>query len=181
MLHVFIKGKFITISLLFLALFSVNLIFEQNWLGIILLIWYLGYFGSELGKIVAPKDDRIIQAWLGIWFLLSAVILWGSLAYYLFTWTAIWANAFVLLTPPVIWLLKEKFPVSFFFDRPHQIIEQKIHSTSRLYWLAATIFILTITATLSLLNSAATTEAVRSLWEKVDPTVFIIFFCDEKH
>lgn len=176
MLSLVSKFQSITIIILFLAAFVLNIAFQNTMLGTLLFLLYLAFFGMLLGKTFAPKENGLLRCWIGTWMLLSSLIVIGSIVYYAFAFTAEVAYTLVLLTPPVVWMTGSIVKRSQWFDRVHDLIALKKHHIPRSFWFSCAIILFTLFVSLTLISSSATKEAVRSVWELIPSSIFIAIF-----
>ena len=89
---------------LFLAVFLFNASFIHSVsLGAVLLGFYLAVFGWELGGVLVASEKAVLRWWIGMWVLLSCVLIVLTASYYLWAITAQVVWVCVLVTPAIIW------------------------------------------------------------------------------
>ncbi|MFC1788014.1 hypothetical protein ACFLZY_02235 [Patescibacteria group bacterium] len=176
MFSMYSKFQSITLTILFLGFFVLNLAWQNSILGIVLFLLYIAFFGLLTGQAVSPRDNPILQWWLGTWILLSAIIVIGSLAYYIAVFSPEVVYTITLLTPPVIWFLTKFLKRSTWFDHQHDLISDKKHRIPAAVWLAGAIILFSLFLIINSIEPAITTQAARSLWGLVDNSIFLASF-----
>jgi len=163
------------LSVIFLAILVGNIFFWTNpILGVLLLIFYLFFYGQRIGSAVAPRETGPLQWWIGIWTLLSFVMIVGSAVYYAAPLKPEFAYTLLLLTVPVaLWLQARFGNDAGFFRRVHDLFSEKEHRIPAvIYFQSATIafFLFLIAKTLF---DAQTLDAVRTPWVLVSSSLFV--------
>jgi len=170
------NAKFTIISVIFLAVFVANVfIFKNLPIGAILMIAMIGLAAPALGRAAAPKEGRSTQAFFGFFVLLSTIALIGSIFYYFSSFTAPVAITLVLLIPSIVWFIEKRagqtaVPAT---DEHDPLTESKNAS-----WIIPTvvaIILVLLASTVFLITKSATAEAIRSPWEVIPSTIFLLF------
>ncbi len=165
----------ISFTVVFLALLLANAALWQNpILGAALLAAFLATFGNWVGRWAAPAEHGPTQTWVGAWMLLSAIMAAGAAAYYVAEFTQTAALAVAIAAGPVAWTLSEKSHLGW-FQRPHDEVAEPRHRVPAAFWIAATLVVAGLAATVWILLSGATTDAVRTVWERVPAAAFVSF------
>lgn len=160
---------------LFLALLVVNVyLWQMTWLGVILLIWYAIYYGWHLGQTLTPDRHPFLQWWLGCFWLISTLMLVGSGIYYLAEVSAVTSMVTILLSVPIVLWLGSRTKVSF-WQRFHNLWNEKKHKIPTTSWLASVVIIFCLYLGFDLIANGQVTEAVRTTWINI-PTAFFIAF-----
>ncbi|PJA47506.1 hypothetical protein CO172_01070 [Candidatus Uhrbacteria bacterium CG_4_9_14_3_um_filter_36_7] len=172
--------KFNTLSALFLGLFLLNLwVFHSPIAGLGLFIFFILLYGIRLGQICFKQINSLLQATIGIWILLSMIIIIGSIAYYIFALPSILMIMLVLFASVLmIWInhsygSKINFPTNHEETQLNRISSYKLNRV--LFWFFSSIFLLLFIFSLFLLHSGATFNAIRSPWETVPSSLFVLF------
>ena len=164
------------LSVLFLASFVVNtFILQSTQVGVFLLIAYLAIYGWEIGGIITRTEKAVLRWWLGVWVLLSVLLLSGSLAYYLFMLTPEVVYVQVLLTPPIVMWLAKKLKRASIFKHAHDLWSERKHRLPGVIYLVASLIIALLIMLLTTLVDNQVSEAVRSVWERLPYGIFIFF------
>jgi hypothetical protein len=175
-LLMFHRFQLTTLSVLFLATFVINtFVFESAQVGVFLLIVYLAIFGWEIGGIITSSEKAILRWWLGVWVLLSTLLLTGSAAYYLAMLTPEVIYVQILLTPPIVMWLCKKTKRSSILTHVHDLWSEQKHRLPSIVYLTAAIVIALLILLLSTLGEHEVTDAVRSVWERLPSSIFILF------
>ncbi|PJA45376.1 hypothetical protein CO174_03575 [Candidatus Uhrbacteria bacterium CG_4_9_14_3_um_filter_50_9] len=170
------RFQLIILSVLFLAVFVGNtFVFESPTLGALLLAVYLGLFGWELGGVVTQTEKAVLRWWIGVWVLLSLVLIAGTVAYYVALISPEVIYLIILLTPPVVLTLAKKQRTSL-LKHGHNLWTERAHRIPGAVFLITSLIILLAVLLLSSLFDHQVTESVRSVWERLPSFVFPIFF-----
>ncbi|MBI4438283.1 hypothetical protein HY631_05030 [Candidatus Uhrbacteria bacterium] len=163
-------------ALLFLALFVANtFVLKSAPLGILLLLLYVGVFGWELGGVITAAEKAILRWWLGVWALLSALVILLTAVYYLWKVTPEVITVVILLTPPVLlWACRASRHLSL-FAHAHDLWSARRHAIPRRVWLCASAAILLLSLFFLTLARHPITDAVRSVWERLPAGVIALF------
>ena len=165
------------IAVLFLALFVINTFqIGSVFFGAMLLIMYLGVFGWELGGIITHSEKAILRWWLGIWALLSVVLIVLTASYYLWAITATVVHVTILLTPPLLLVATRRSQHFSIFSHAHNLWKEKKHHVPGTVWIVAAATLLLLTLFFSTLSTSPVTDAVRSVWERLPSGLFLLFF-----
>lgn len=171
MFRIFSKIEFTIVSVLFLAVFCLNVFsFHSAALGAVLAFVFFALCGNKLGRVIAPTESKIIRLLSGTWLLLSAIMILGSAAYYVYAVTQTVVVVLVLLALPAVWWLAwraKREPV-------HDLVAGAPHRAPWEVGAAATAIVILLAIAANLLLRAATQDAVRSAWELADPSVFLV-------
>lgn len=165
------------LSLFFIAIFVGNaFVLHNTHLGWMLLILYVGAFGWELGGVICHLEKAILRWWMGIWILLSCVMIVLTIFYYLWMIPpeVIWAV--ILLTPPIILWLCKRATHSSWLSHLHDLWHERKHKIPKIVWLAAALLLVLFWMFFSLLLEHQVTDAVRSVWERLPEAIFLLFF-----
>ncbi len=161
-------------SLLFLALWIGNTFFWKSAaLGLVLIVGFLFLFPERFGRWALPRESAPHRWWMGLWLILSAIMVLGSIIYYLFSFPTPVAYVLLLLVIPVaLWLGRrsgsEPFPW-------HRIWGEMKHRAPSAVFGAAGVILLALYFIWKWLQSAGTLEAIRSPWLVVPSAVFAAF------
>ena len=165
----------ISFTVVFLALLLTNAaLWQSPILGAGLLAAFLVVFGNWVGRWAAPSEHGPTQTWVGAWMLLSAVMVAGAGTYYVWRLTADVSLVIAMAAGPIAWTLSRKSKLGW-FQRPHDEVSEPRHRVPAAFWIAASLVIAGLAATVWLLTNAATTDAVRTVWERVPPAAFVSF------
>lgn len=177
MFHLLSKVKFTIISVIFLAVFIVNVFVWQNVpLGIILLVGFVALVAPPFGRAAAPKEARLTQFVFGLFALFSLIAVVGSAFYYLTAFTAPVVITTVLLIPSVVWLIEKRAGKNAAPAGPkHNPWAEALFEQTKKVGLAIAAVLGLLVVTVTLISKAATETAVRSPWEVITPAVFITF------
>jgi hypothetical protein len=173
MLH---RLQLITFSVLFLALFLMNAsLFERPSFGIVLLAAYLGVYGWELGGVLVGSEKAVLRWWMGVWLLLCAVLIILTASYYIWAITHTLVLVVVLLTPPLVLWATKKFTKRSLFKHAHDLWHEHRHKIPRTVWIVAAMVLFILTLFFSSLAVHPVTDAVRSVWERLPSSLFLLF------
>ncbi|MBI5794314.1 hypothetical protein HZA87_04530 [Candidatus Uhrbacteria bacterium] len=163
-------------ALLFLALFILNtFVLHLLALGLILLILYVGYYGWELGGVVTQEEKAILRFWLGVWILLSIILIVLTASYELWKVTPEVVYTTIFLTPPILlWACRRATHLSL-FSHAHDLWHSKHHHIPRTVWITASAIILLLSLFFLTLAGHPVTDAVRSVWERLSGGIFVLF------
>ncbi len=165
----------ISFTVVFLALLLANAaLWQSPIIGVALLAAFLVTFGNWVGRWAAPSEHGPTQTWVGVWMLLSAVMVAGAGAYYAWQLTPDVALVIAMAAGPLAWTLAGKSKLGW-FRRPHDNVSEPRHRVPAAFWLAATLVVAGLAATAWILLGAATTDAVRTVWERVPPAALVSF------
>ncbi|MEK7452134.1 MAG: hypothetical protein AAB664_02255, partial [Patescibacteria group bacterium] len=166
----------ITLYGLFLVLFGLNtFVLEWPILGSILLIFYLALFGNLLGNVLkkdAPFPDRW---WIGLWSLLSLLLIVLTTTYYL-AFIPKWIFQGIALVPPLFFCL-HKYTQCFTYSTDQidwRTGIKKIQMVSKHVWIAVACTLLSVSVYFHYTLLHPITDAVRSPFERV-PVSLIVF------
>lgn len=161
-------------GLIFLAFFGANAAWWHSPIvGTVLLVAFLTIGGAWIAGRAAPGDHPVLRRWIGIWYLLSAVMLAGSFVYAVSAFTAPVAYVLVLLAIPLAWI----------FVRHARRHLGEAHATRPFTWhfvpgwvyaVAAGVLV-ALALTYRFLVAAATLNAVASPWSVISPYAFVTF------
>lgn len=147
---------------------------HQPIMGSVLLAAFVFGFGTWVGRWAAPTEHGALQTWTGAWILLSAVMLAGAGAYYVAAFTQPVALALAAIAGPIAWWLSTRTKTQWFKPR-HDLTEETHHGVPTSVWLSGAIVLAGLSSVLWMLARAATTDAVRTVWEFVPPAAFVAF------
>lgn len=166
-----------TLSLLFIAVFILNtFILKQSIIGLFLLIFYIIWFGSSIGDKFLPEENILQKWWIGVWILLSAIMIVGAISYYIASLPAALFQILVLLTPVLtLWKKKRESFTVWFLKLRHQT-HQHLHSISSTVYLAVSVVIIFLVSLIRFFSTNTILESVRSPWDNISPTILILFF-----
>lgn len=168
--------QLIIFSVLFLALFFLNVaLVESQSFGLILLGFYLGVFGWELGGVLVQSEKAILRWWIGIWMLLSAILILLTLSYYVWQITQTLVHILIFLTPPIILWITKRFESRSLFSHAHDLWHTRRHRIPHAVWLVATGIIFTLTLFFITLIESPVTDAIRSVWERLPESLLVLF------
>ncbi len=175
MLGILSRIHSISFTVIFLALLLANAaLWQSPILGAALLAAFLVTFGSWIGRFVAPTEHGPTQTWVGAWMLLSAVMVAGAGVYYVWQLTTDVSLVIAMTAGPIAWALSTKSKLGW-FQRPHDGVSEPRHRVPAAFWIAASLVVAGLASTAWLLINAATTDAVRTLWERVPPAALVSF------
>lgn len=173
MLH---RLKLITFSVLFLALFLLNTALIQSAvLGSVLLASYLAVYGWELGGVLVSSEKAILRWWIGIWMLLSTILIILTASYYIWFIPQTLVLILVLLTPAVIVWMTKRFKTHSLFAHAHDLWHEHRHRLPRAVWIVLAVCLFLLTLFFSSLGASPVTDAVRSVWERLPESLFLLF------
>lgn len=163
-------------ALLFLAAFVVNtFILNNQSIGVILLVAYVGFYGWELGGVITQAEKAILRWWLGVWTLLSILILVLTASYYIWKVTPEVIQVTILLTPPLmLWACKKATHHSL-FAHVHDLWHERRHAIPRMVLITTSAILLLLTLFFVTLAQHPVVDAVRSVWERLPISVFLLF------
>ena len=172
----FHRVQIITFSILFLAIFLFNAAWIQSSvLGAILLALYLGVFGWELGGVLVQSEKAVLRWWVGMWVLLCAILVVLTASYYLWAVTSEVVVTVVLLTPAMILWAGKRFPSRSLFHHAHDLWSEHRHRLPSVVWLVLALLIFLFALFFTTLAEHPVTDAVRSVWERLPPSLFVLF------
>ncbi len=168
----------ITLSALFIALFAANtFLFKQPILGTILLIIYLVWFGTTfLPRLHKEGVGGWSAQWIGVWTLLSIVMILGSIAYYVASVPAIVFQLIVIATPFCFIRAGRSRPSptsDFRFD--FEKWRENIRRISKSVWAASGMAVLSLVLLFERVQSHPIIDAVRSPWDRIDVSLLVLF------
>lgn len=163
-----------SLSILFLAVFLLNIgVIHSFSLGLILLMFFLIMSGTQLGRIVAPQEEGPLRWALGSLLYLSVVLLILTAAYYTAFIPKELVIVLILLTTPTLTILHKRINGAHWFERFHSVWKEHAHSLARPLLLSVGLILLLQIYLLSAYQRLSITDAVRSVWERLDPTVIL--------
>lgn len=162
-------------SLLFLAVFLLNAAsMGSASLGIVLLVSYLALFGWELGGVLVASEKAILRWWIGIWILLSCVLIVLTVSYYVFAISQTLVLVVVLLTPAVVLWTTKRFKTKSLFGHKHDLWHAPCHKIHAVSWAAMALVLFLLVQFFTVLATHPVTDAVRSVWERLPPSVWLL-------
>ncbi|NQV90354.1 hypothetical protein HQ487_03005 [Candidatus Uhrbacteria bacterium] len=168
--------QLIIFSVLFLALFFLNsALIESQTFGIVLLCFYLGVFGWELGGVLVKSEKAILRWWIGIWVLLSVILIVLTGSYYVWQITQTLVLTLIFLTPPLILWVTKRFPSRSLFAHAHDLWHTRRHRIPGIVWVVMTALVFTFTLFFLTLLNHPVTEGIRSVWERLPGSLFVLF------
>lgn len=163
-------------SVVFLAFFLMNAaVIQSPALGLILLAVYLMVFGWELGGVLTRSEKAILRLWIGVWMLLSVILIILAASYYLWALPSELVIASVLLTPAVVLWASKRFPTHSLLHHAHDLWHERRHRLPSVVWLVLALSTFLFTLFFSTLANQPVTEAVRSVWERLPSGLFLLF------
>lgn len=172
----FHRLQLITFSLLFLAVFLFNAaVLESMALGAVLLTFFLGVYGWELGGALVQNEKAVLRWWVGVWMLLSGVLIALTASYYLWAIPSELVIAIVLLTPAITLWAGKRFPSRHLFAHAHDLWREHRHRIPSTVWIAATASVFTLALFFLTLAGHPVADAVRSVWERLPAGLFVLF------
>lgn len=173
MLRFFSKTYSTIFAVIFLAATLWNALeLSSRELGIVLAAVFVVWMGKQIGKVAVTSEKGFINFGAGLQILLSIIAIVGSIAYYAFQFNQEVAVVLFILLFPLAWWLAKKNPKE---KHAHDALEGRSHHVPSFVWIFASAIVLLFSVCLLLVSSSATTEAVRSVWEKVPNTIFWLF------
>lgn len=165
--------------LLFLAVFCTNVFWWKTpWLGLPLFLIFLVLLGLSLGRAAVPHQTLSQRLWIGVWLLLSGIMVAGTVTYYAHSFPASAALALALLTVPIAWCASRRTAAQHTSPPSSEggdAAARGGHETRILIPALASVAALAFSLTFRLLTSSATFDAVASPWNVVPPAVFVAF------
>jgi hypothetical protein len=149
--------------------------FQSSILGSVLLALFLGVFGWEFGGVLVASEKAILRWWVGIWTLLSSLLVVLTVSYYLFAITSEIVLITILLTPPIILWLGRRFPRHSLFSHAHNLWTERRHHLPGSVWLIMACSLLLFALFFTTLSAHPVTDAVRSVWERLPSSLFVLF------
>ncbi len=165
-----------TATMVFLAVFLLNrYVWQEPIMGIILLVFFFGFYGRRLGKRILTRHEPLFQTGIGALILSSAIMILGALIYYLaFLPSELW-TLFVLLAPVGVWLLTSGHNMRFHLPN-RDLFHAKWHRLNRADLTLVILSILLLVGLFQLLSDVEIFDAVRSTWERIPRAVLWLFF-----
>ncbi|MCX6740467.1 MAG: hypothetical protein NTZ49_04540 [Candidatus Parcubacteria bacterium] len=173
----------ITCSTLILAiLLNLNWL-HSSYLGVILSLAYLIIFGYLLGKLVFPSFEKSWQCLMGTFSLICSYSLLGAFVYYFYRLDQLVVS--ILLTVISVVILYLYFPKFQNFRSQLSDLSSQIKATSynfikpniTSYNIVLTFtYLLLFSVATVLLFSCQTTEAIKSTWQVIPKSFFLIYF-----
>jgi len=152
-------AKYSIFSVLFLAVFVLNL-YVWKWaiLGVLLLVFFLLFFGNALGKIITPYESHAAKTVFGAAGILAILSLYGSLLYYTDLLNETSVAIGLIIIPLVISLFRHKTTQDAIeTHEPWHLVPSKTAG-------AVALALITFLATFSVLFEAQILAPVRSPW-----------------
>ncbi|TAK03559.1 hypothetical protein EPO34_00130 [Patescibacteria group bacterium] len=144
--------------------------------GALLGAWLL-LCGSQLGRRAAPVEHASLRLPVGIWLLLSGVMIAGAATYYAWQYPPGVAYVVLLLSVPVSLLLGRGAHRPGLLERwSHALKEAKSHHAVHAALGATGISLFFLALLFRSFADAATTDPIRSLWLVVSPSAFLCAF-----
>jgi hypothetical protein len=166
-----------TIAILFLALVFANVYWWKSpILGGFLLVGFLLIVGRRVGTYTHPEDPGMLQTVWGAWFLLSGLIIFGCIAYYVSMFSATVANVLLFTAIPAGFLIARHSRPKGWFSRLHDIWRGREHTIPKSVFITAIVTLLAIALVVTGLVEGVTLDAVRSPWHNVEPAIFVAMF-----
>ena len=142
-------------------------------MGWLLLLFFVWLIPGRVGAAALPHESAPHRWWVGLWLLLSSIMVVGSVIYYLAGFSAPVAYTLFLLAIPVtLWLGRNETHGPWPW---HDVWQGIKHHVPSAVFGAAGIILLALYFILNGLTSAATLEAIRSPWLLVSPAIFVAF------
>ncbi len=149
---------------LFIAFFLSNqFLFHSPQLGILLLIAFVAVNADVIGMLLFGKESIMVRFGLGCLVLLSFLIILLTIAYYVFFIPKELVVILILLTGPLLQTLHTK-------QEKRNLNEKKHLPTFLTFGLIGFLCLFLLIS----FQQSAITEAVRSAWERLDPTILLI-------
>jgi hypothetical protein len=163
-------------ALLFLAIFVGNtFVLKNQSVGVLLLILYIGFYGWEMGGVITQAEKAILRWWLGVWVLLSSVMILLTASYYIWKVTPEVITITILLTPPILlWACRKTIHFSL-LTHAHDLWHSHRHHIPRIVWIAISGITLLMSLFFLSLAQHPVVDAVRSVWERLPVSVFVLF------
>ncbi len=163
-------------ALLFLVVFIGNtFVLRQESVGTLLLVLYMAFYGWELGGVITQAEKAILRWWLGVWVLLSSVMILLTASYYIWKVTPEVIYVTILLTPPILlWACRKATHLSL-FSHAHDLWHSRRHHILRTVWIAISAIMLLMSLFFFTLAQHPVVDAVRSVWERLPVSVFVLF------
>lgn len=164
----------ITYPLLFLAIFCLNSFYLQwTWLGALLLVSFLLLCGLRTGQSLAHTKDLPSRIWIGVWFVLSGVMIIGSVAYYLASVPAMLFQILVFFYVTCFIFTQQKSDSLLYYAK-HWWSEFHPRLTLPIsLGILSTLFLTGLF--LHLVSLHKITDAVRSPWDQIPLSVLCLF------
>lgn len=162
--------------LLFLALFLLNVyVFASPIIGAILCFTYLSVYGWNMGGVVAGQEKGPIRWWIGSLVLVASLMLILTASYYLFAIPKEFIVLLILLTPPLIGILSHRHTGRSLLEHIHVAWKERKHRIPGSVFLTTAFILFLGSVFIHFIQTRATTDPVRSLWERVDPSLILVF------
>ena len=163
-------------SVLFLAVFALNAFIICNaWLGAVLLFLFLAVFGWELGGVITNGEKAVLRWWIGVWILISILLVTLSIFYYAWKITEELSVVIILICVPVILWASRRFSHKTFFAHAHDLWRTKKHKIPQVVLIGSSLAVLALCVMLLSVAQNPITDSVRSVWERMPQAVFICF------
>lgn len=162
-------------NVLFLVFFLLNayvLHFEP--LGVILLALFVTVYGWEMGTLIAPQEKGPMRWWMGLLTLLSIILLVLTTAYYFAFVPKELVHLLILFTPPLLGIARKHHGHSSLFEHLHVSWTEHKHRIPRAVFLTVVGILFFGAMLIDRLTNSAITDAVRSPWERLDPSVLLL-------
>lgn len=162
-------------NVLFLAFFLLNVyVFHFDQLGVILLALFIVVYGWEMGSLVASQENGPIRWWVGVLTLFSIVLLILTAAYYLAVIPKELVHIIILLIPPLLGIARKHHSHTSLFEHLHVVWTEHKHRIPHIVYFTVGGIIFLGAICFERLISSTITDAVRSPWEHVDPSVILL-------
>ncbi len=166
------SAYFTSLTLIFLVVFVANVfVFGSMALGAMLLICFFALVGFELGGAVAPGESHAVRIFTGIWTVLSVIAIVGSISYYAAAFTQPVAVTLAILLFPLTWLVAKRHRARL----AHDVTAGEKHHVPAVVWVAMGCIVALLALTVLLVAPAATTDAIRSVWDRVPASALATF------
>jgi hypothetical protein len=162
-------------NVLFIAFFLLNVyVFHSTPIGVILLALFIFVYGWEMGSIIASQEKGPIRWWIGLLCLTSFILLILTVAYYIASVPKELTYLLILLTPPLIGILRKRHSKPSFFEHFHLQWNERKHRIPGVVYLAIGGIAFLGAIFLQHVANSAITDAVRSVWERLDASVLLM-------
>lgn len=162
-------------NILFIVVFLFNAyILHSTPIGVILLIVFMSVYGWETGTLIASQEKGPLRWWIGLLTLISVMLLILTSAYYVASVPKELVHILILLTPPLLGILLKHHGKPSLFEHLHVSWTQRKHRIARVVYLVVGCLLFLGALLIEQLVHSPITDAVRSVWERLDPSVILL-------
>ncbi|MBI5370095.1 hypothetical protein HZA85_02830 [Candidatus Uhrbacteria bacterium] len=162
-------------AVLFIGVFIANaFVFGSVKLGVVLLIAFVALSGWDMGYLVASQERGPIRWSIGLLAFISILILILTGAFYIGTIPPGLIQVLILLTFPLLNILRHRAAHPSLFERVHDLWNDHRHRLPRSVLATVALIILFGGLLIQHLASSPIIDPVRSPWERLDASIFLL-------